>query len=355
MGCDVRQTLLECKSNNMPSLWLSIIRDLLARIQFVFSPEVVHVNPYTYENGISDVKSHLEEETPKLLHYEIQFRSALDTGYSENSLVKGEYYQPRVEHKVPLAILVHGMGDHSVIPCKLLARSLLGQGVASFIPYLTIHSKRIPKDIRNHLPYLTPAEWFQCYQTSVVDIRQIVDWAYGRNELDAQQVATIGISFGGFVSVITMGIDTRIKAGVFIVAGGNSNKISWLSKDNQYRKRYPRTEAEHLEIQSSYAQYLKDVSEKGFENVMPVNQSFLTDPLTFAGYLKERPVLMINAKWDKYIPRETAAELWQACGQPPIKWIPSGHSSIWLWYTAIRRSIAAFLKSSLDVSGHSGQ
>jgi len=242
------------------------------------------------------------------------------------------------------------MGDHSVIPCKLLARSLLKQGVACFIPYLTIHSKRIPKAMRAHLPYLNPDEWFQCYRVSVVDIRQIVDWAYSGTELDAEQVAALGISFGGFVSSITMGIDKRIKAGVFLVTGGNSNKISWLNGVNQYRKRYKRTEAEHLEIQRSYAQYLKDVSEKGFENVTPDNQSFLTDPLTFAGYLKGRPVLMINALWDRYISREAATELWQACGRPSIKWIPSGHTSIWLWYPTIRRTIETFLTSSLGIS-----
>lgn len=309
------------------------------------------MNPYSYEHSIPEVKLGLKKDTPKLLHYEIRFRSALDTGYPENSIVKGEYYWPRVEHKVPLTILVHGMGDHSVIPCKLLARSLLKQGIACFIPYLTIHSKRIPKAMRNHMPYLTFDEWFQCYRVSVVDIRQIIDWAYSRNELDTQQVTTLGISFGGFVSVIAMGIDKRIKAGIFLVTGGNSNKISWLNKVGQYRKRYQRTEAEYLEIQSSYARYLKDISEKGFENVTPANQSFLTDPLTFANYLKERPVLMINAKWDKYIPVETATELWRACGQPAIKWIPSGHSSIWLWYPTIRRSIVAFLKSYLDTSG----
>ncbi len=312
------------------------------------------MNPYSYENSISEVESRLKKDAPTMLHYEIQFRSALDTVYPENGIVKGEYYQPRVEHKVPLAILVHGMGDLSVIPCKLLAGSLIKQGVACFIPYLTIHSKRIPKAMRAHMPYLNPDEWFQCYRVSIVDIRQIMDWAYSRTELDAVQVAVLGISFGGFVSAIAMGIDKRIKAGVFIVTGGNSNKISWLNGVNQYRKRYIRTEAEHLELQSSYARYLKDVSEKGFENVAPANQSFLTDPLTFAGYLKGRPVLMINARRDKYIPRETVIELWQACGQPAIKWIPSGHSSIWLWYPAIRRSISAFLESSLDISIESG-
>ncbi len=126
------------------------------------------MNPYSYENSIPEVKLRLKKDTPKLLHYEIRFRSALDTDYPENSIVKSEYCRPKVEHKVPLAILVHGMGDHSVIPCKLLARSLLKQGIACSIPYLTIHSKHIPEATHNHMPYLTSDEWFQCYRVSVV-------------------------------------------------------------------------------------------------------------------------------------------------------------------------------------------
>jgi len=303
------------------------------------------MNPYTYEQSTQEVKLYLNKSSSKLLHYSVQFRSAIDTGYRENSLVTGEFYQPKLEHKAPLAILVHGVGDYSVIPCKLLARSLLKQGIACFIPYLTIHSRRIPAAMRANLPSLTPEQWFQIYRVSVVDIRQVLDWASTRAGLDTQRVFAVGISFGGFVSAIAMGIDKRIKAGVFIVTGGNSNKISWLSKDNQYRKQYQRTEDEHLEIQRRYAKYLKDISEKGFENVTVDNQSFLTDPLTFAGDLKGRPIQMINALHDKYIPREAVIDLWQACGQPQIKWIRSGHTSIWLWYPAIRKSITVFLKS----------
>jgi len=69
------------------------------------------MNPYYYEHGISELKLHLKNDTPKLMHYAVQFRSALDTGYSENNIFKGEYYQPKVERKAPLVILVHGMGS----------------------------------------------------------------------------------------------------------------------------------------------------------------------------------------------------------------------------------------------------
>jgi esterase/lipase len=305
------------------------------------------MNPYSYQNNnVQEATLYLNKDNNKHLHYSLQFPSAIDTGYPENSIVKAELYLPKLEHKVPMAILVHGMGDYSVFPCRLLARSLLKQGVACLIPYLTTHSKRAPLVMREKLPYLTPEQWFQVYQVSVVDIRQLVDWANTRAEIDMERLFVVGVSLGGFVSAIAMGVDKRIKAGILIVTGGNSNKLSWLSKDDRYRKRYRRTENEHLDVQSNYAMYLEEVSRKGFENVITDDRSFLTDPLTFANDLKDRPVQMINATYDKYIPREAAIDLWQACGKPPIKWIPSGHVSLWLWYPAIRKSIISFLKSS---------
>ena len=134
------------------------------------------MNPYHYDSSIQEVKLCLKKDTTRLLHYSVQFRSGLDTGYSENSLVKGEYYLPKIKNRAPLAILVHGMGDYSIIPCRLLARSLLKHGIACFIPYLSLHSKRIPEAIRSNLPNLTPDQWFQIYQVSVVDILQFLDF-----------------------------------------------------------------------------------------------------------------------------------------------------------------------------------
>ena len=116
---------------------------------------VTWMNPYSYQNNnTQEATLYLNKDNNKLLHYSLQFPSAIDTGYPENSMVKAELYLPKLEHKIPLAILVHGMGDYSVFPCRLLARSLLKQEVACLIPYLTTHSKRIPVVMREKLPYL---------------------------------------------------------------------------------------------------------------------------------------------------------------------------------------------------------
>ena len=186
----------------------------------------------------------------------------------------------------------------------------------------------MPETIRNRIPALTSEEGSEGHQMSVADVRRVIDWARQRREISQEQIAAIGISLGGFVSAIAMGIDKRIRAGVFLVTGGNSEKITWKSKMSTIRKAANCSEAEYRHIRSYYPQYLAEVAERGFENVIPVKQCFLTDPMTFASYLRKRPILMINALWDAFIPRRATLDFWEACGKPTISWFPATHTSI---------------------------
>ncbi len=300
------------------------------------------MNPFKYNNTLTGITTRLIKQTASYRVYEVSFRSAIDTGYSRNSTVMGDYYVPVTDNPVPLAVLVHGMGDYSVLPWRVMAGNFINRKIACFLPYLSIHSRRLPAELKGNIPYLSPEEWYNVYRVSVIDILQIIDWAETRPEIDSNRVFISGISFGGFVSTIAMGMDERIKAGVFIVTGGNANKLTMLNKEGQYRKRYTRTEAEHAQIMADYRMYLEQVERYGFENVPAKHISFVTDPLTFAPNLKDRPVMMINAKYDKYIPVEAATDLWQAIGKPDIKWYPTGHVTLWLCYPSIRNTVSQF-------------
>jgi cephalosporin-C deacetylase-like acetyl esterase len=207
----------------------------------------------------------------------------------------------------------------------------------------------MPEAISNRLPALTHDEWLESYQVSVIDVRRVIDWAGGRAELNQEQVAVVGISFGGFISAIAMGIDERIKAGVFITSGGNLGKVARLSKTFGRRMGYKGTEEEYRNIQRRYKHYLDQVAEKGFENVTTAEKGFLTDPMTFASSLRQRPLLMINARWDWIIPKEATIDFWKACGKPTISWLPGTHTAIWLLYPLIDRKIASFLTSTLEI------
>jgi hypothetical protein len=203
-----------------------------------------------------------------------------------------------------------------------------------------MHSSRMTESARQRFPHLTSEEWFESHQISVIDLRQVVDWANSRTEINDEQIAAIGISFGGFISAIAMGVDERIKAGAFIVTGGNSSKIGWERRASDFNG------AEYQNIQSSYMQYLAEIAEKGIENVTPPREDFLIDPMTFGHLLRQRPMLMINARWDEAIPKEATLDFWKEAGKPTIAWFPAAHATIWLWYPFIRRKIIGFLKST---------
>lgn len=303
------------------------------------------MNPFIYQDNTLGATSLKVEETNRWTSYSVQFPVGIKTCYIGDNYVKGDYFAPKGIDKAPLVILVHGMGDLSVVPCRFIAHTLASRKIACFVLYLITHSKRITETMKPGMPILTEDVWFEIYQLSVSDIRQVIDWAHRRHEIDLNKIAVFGISLGGFLTAITMGIDKRIKAGIMVVCGGNTERMARFSKSKTYR--FERSRNEYDEIQASYSVYLNEVIDKGFENVVPHRRSFLTDPLTYANLLRGRPVLMFNASRDKYIPKDAVREFWQACGKPTVNWFPAGHTSIWFFYPAIISRIFKFLKKNL--------
>jgi cephalosporin-C deacetylase-like acetyl esterase len=306
------------------------------------------INPYSYNRTNDGYNICLKEETSFWSLYSIDFPSARYLECLGTNRVIGEYYYPKGLKKAPLAILIHGMGDRSVVPCRMLAHTFAKKGIASFVLYLVFHKKRVPDSIKGKYPSLSAEEWFESYQLSVVDICQIIDWAAKREEIVQNKISIVGISFGGMISAIAMGLENRIKAGVFIVTGGNSDKITRHSF--LLRHVYKQDPDEYQRNQESYNLYLTEVKEKGFEKATAAKNSYLTDPLTFAQNLRDRPILMVNALWDEMIPRVATKDLWKYCGEPSISWYPATHASIWMWYPLMGRRISSFLKSSLELN-----
>lgn len=303
------------------------------------------MNPYDYSPDDPRLDLHIRQETPRWSRYAVEFPAALQTTPGGDHTVHGEYFEPRTEGLAPLVILLHGVGDASLVPCRWFARRLAGEGIACLVPRLVVHSSRMPGAGWRQMPQLSDEQWFQSYRTSVVEVRQMLDWAGRRAGIDGGRVAVLGVSFGGFISAIAMAVDERITAGVLIVSGGNSGKIGQKAKAGVVRKGYRTTEAEYEAGQREYAAYLAEVETKGFEDAAASRRSYLNDPMTFSRYLRKRPVLMVNARWDEFIPRGAVEDLWEASGRPPIMWLPANHSLIWLWYPLIRRRISSFLWS----------
>jgi cephalosporin-C deacetylase-like acetyl esterase len=306
------------------------------------------MNPYEYLRDDFQANLQLKQTTRHWSHYLVDFPTACPTIHEQNNTVLGEYFQPKGAKNAPLVVLLHGIGDLSVTPCKMLAKVLARKGMASFVIYSVMHSSRMPADVMRRFPHLTQQEWFESHQISVIDLLQVIDWAESREELNAEKIAAVGISFGGFISAIAMGVDERIKAAGLIVSGGNSTKIGWETRASDYNKGRTQTKEGYKKTLKTYMEYLAEVEEKGLEKVEPPEERFWIDPMTFAHRLRQRPVLMINAHWDQAIPKEATIDFWEAAGRPPISWLPATHPTIWLWYPIIRGKIVRFLESALN-------
>jgi hypothetical protein len=306
---------------------------------------MVFKNPYDYQPAdrylVIPVNSHRHYRK-----FTVSFPSAVDRdGPSPMGDVTGVFYQPKGKAKSPLVILVHGVGDTSTIPCHALGRSLVQVGIAAFVMYLPIHSRRLPADMKDRFFHLSVQEWLELYRVSVINIRQVLDWAQSRPEIDARYLGVVGISFGAYVSAIALGVDPRLKAGAILLTSGNQEKVGWTRTTHRI-PRYDISEAAFREGQSRYLAYVNDVSTRGFENVDLPQSSYALDPYTFCSTIKTKQVFMTNALWDEYFPREAAKEFWQACGRPKQQWLPSGHATAWLFYPLIRQRVVKFFRRS---------
>ena len=308
------------------------------------------MNPFEYQRGGHRFNTHPLNGNSHWRHYAIDFPVAFPGIFQDSNTAYADYFQPLASGKSPLVILIHGWGDHSALPLQVMARGLASRGVHSLTLYLPFHSRRMPADMQKRSPNLTPDEWFAGYRIGVTDVRQVLDWAEENPAVDTSRIVVIGLSLGAIVSSIAMGIDSRISAGVFIVSGGNTTKIAEYSRFTVFRRRYRVPRQAYEAMQKQYAGYLEQVAAKGWENVEPPERNFFIDPMTYAHRLKSRPLLMLNARWDEFIPKEATLDFQHACGDCPLVWFPTTHSTIWAFYPGIARRVRAFLRETSKFS-----
>ena len=67
------------------------------------------------------------------------------------------------------------------------------------------------------------------------------------------------------------------------------------------------------------------------------------DPITYADRLKGKRVLMMAGNVDEVVPPSSARALWEAPGEPPIRWFDCGHySAAGFLLPAIRETVDFF-------------
>ena len=256
---------------------------------------------------------------------EITLPSALPTGNPVLDRVWVRYF-PADEgaQPGPGVVLIPAVGsDERDDVMRRFAEFLARRGISGAVLCLPYHgNRRIGPELPSlHFAGNTIPDALHAFAQSASDVRTVTDWLAAQPGVDPQRLGVVGVSLGAIVAHLAMGRDSRLRAGVAVLGGGDFPDLyhhSLVSRYYQLRRR----------------QRLAD------DALAPMRA---VDPLSDADSNRPRRVLMIEAARDLLVPPRDALELWHALGEPPIQWIDTDHFALQIDPSPAFRATAAYL------------
>lgn len=242
--------------------------------------------------------------------YRLRFPSPVVSPHPENNTVHAEYYVPRGKGPFPGVIVLDITGGDQSLS-RGIATYLAQNKIAALFVQMAYYGPRRPPG--SNLRLLSPdvAHTLAAIRQTVLDLRVAAAWLGSRPEIDAGRLGILGTSLGSFLAALTAEMEPRLgRVAILLGGGGFVDAYYDHPLAEPYRKVY---------------EALGGSKERLAKVIAPV------DPLTCAGNLKDRRVLMLAAKRDEIVPPKMARALWAAAGRPKIVWYDCGHFSAILY------------------------
>ncbi len=217
------------------------------------------------------------------------------------------------------AVIVFPIRGGSHVVSEAVAKALVERGYAA--AHLERRALFPPEETQVDLA-LTAGR----LRSQLLNGRRFLDWLAADPRIDPERLAAAGVSLGGILAATLMGIDDRIKAGFFIMAGGGLAEIIHDSADGRLRWFTARARAATgLSTRDEFVTRLRPLVED-------------VDPLTYASRIDPSRALLVSARFDRVVPGERTRALWEAMGRPTWVRVPSGHYEIlpFFWWAVGR-------------------
>lgn len=217
------------------------------------------------------------------------------------------------------AVLVFPILGGSYVVSEALAKALVNRG------YAVLRVERRPL-FPEEEPVAHFAELASRLRYTLLDARLLLDWLERNPRVDATRLATAGVSIGGIMAGTLLGIDVRVRAGFFVMAGGGLADLLYESTERPVRAFRDRVLAR-----------LVSPTREAFVEAARRDTAPL-DPLTYAHGVDPRRVLLISGRFDRVVPPARTRVLWEAFGRPAWQRFPAGHYELFpfFWWAANR-------------------
>lgn len=256
--------------------------------------------------------------------YKVRFPSPVKTDAETNNTVHAQYFQPEGEGPFPGVVVLHILGGDFPLS-QMISNGLARRGVAALFVKMPYYGERRPTGSSRRMLSPNLDETVAGMTQAVLDIRRAATWLESRPEVDGKQLGVMGISLGGIMSCLSASAEPRFQKVAMYLAGGNMHSAIWDSEISEIR-RYQGEWKAAGETRESFIKKMADV-----------------DPITHAHFLKERKILMVNAKNDEVIPKACTMALWEKIGNPQeIVWLDAGHYSAALYIVGEMERLGKF-------------
>ena len=146
----------------------------------------------------------------------------------------------------------------------------------------------------------------------MTDLQRAVDLLVARPDVDASRLGYVGISYGGAMGALFVGIERRLRTGVLVVADGGLVTHFTGPEDGD----------------SPLATIGCAARRRWFESMVPI------EPIKYIGFAPPTPLLLQSGRQDLLVPPRDAERLHAAAPDPKtIQWYVAGHG---LDATAVR-------------------
>ncbi len=275
----------------------------------------------------------------KLQYDEYSFEVNYDVEFEENKNVYLHLFEAKGNKFKGDIIFLHGIGNGNIPYLEWYGKFFSDKGYRVTFVILPYHLKRTPKGYNGGDPFYSanPDKCVVRFHKAIKDVRRTIDLLETFPNYNEKKLYLMGLSFGGIIGTMVMGLDKRVKSGVLVVTGGNWRWINFHSTyTGMVREEYA-TKGNPYGCNSEQfciEHFRKDpvgFCSKNFNTIQDIFTKspipcYHYDPLSYAKFV-DQPILFIKGVFDKIMPKEASEDLIKLLPNRKVKQIPTGHKT----------------------------
>ncbi len=259
------------------------------------------------------------------------FPSPVLSGDAKNDLVPLRVFIPSsAQGPVHVVLIAHYWGAVDLKAESALASDLNERGIAAAILTLPFHMERTPVGAKSGMMAVRADAGLlkQMMFQSEQDARRAMDFLDTRSEFVHGNYGFAGISLGALVAELTYGVDDRVAFATFALGGADFAHIIW---------------------NSSRVVVQKEILKRNGWSEFRLRQALEpVEPLSYLPKVQATKSLVIEAKFDSVMPRQSSEELIEKLSHPQVMRLDTGHYGGVFVEGKILRTVADFFAATMN-------